>query len=160
MSWNPTGETIQTIQEIKAELPKFDTVKTAICIGYTKGFPEILSSEFNIDAEIFDGDMKSTSFKTHLANGNVPHSEVVKHDLIYINGLVARRVLSEVIMWATKTQAKYIFVDKTHDEVVNDRYYRYWYKHRATNQSLCCHLRYRNDENEKQMLTVLKRYDI
>ena len=74
MSWNPTGETIQTIQEIKSELPKFDTVKTAICIGYTKGFPEILSSEFNIDAGIFNGDMKSTSFTTHIENGLVPVS--------------------------------------------------------------------------------------
>jgi hypothetical protein len=160
MSWNPTGETIQTIQEIKSELPKFDTVKTAICIGYTKGFPEILSSEFNIDAGIFNGDMKSTSFTTHIENGLVPKSNVLEHDLIYINGLTSRRVLGEVIMWATRTQAKYIFIDKTHDKIVNDRYYTYWYKHRATNQSLCCHLRYRNDENEKQMLTVLKRYDI
>ena len=160
MSWNPTGETIQTIQEIKEELPKFDTVKKAICIGYTKGFPEILLSEFNIDSEIFNGDMKSIPFKRHLENGEIPAPNDVDYDLIYINGIASRRVLSEVIMWATRTQAKYIFVDKTHDEVVNDRYYRYWYKHRATNQSLCCHLRYRNDENKKQMLTVLKRYDI
>lgn len=160
MSWNPTGETIQTIQEIKTELPKFDTVKKAICIGYTKGFSEILSSEFNIYVETFNGDMKSTPFKTHLENGDVVPSKDVDHDLIYINGLTSRRVLAEVIMWATRTQAKYIFVDKTHDEIVNERYYRYWYRHRETNQSLCCHFRYRNDENEKQMLTVLKRYDI
>jgi len=152
-SWNPEDEkTKQTIQEIQSELPQFDEVSTVFALGSTEGFSDLLDKAFFL----FDEDMRSVSFETRLQNDEVPRASKLTYDAIYINGFKTRRILPSIINWATSTQAKYIFIDKTHNDIVNERYYRYLYKARRSNHTVYCHFRY----NDKQMITVLKRYDI
>lgn len=161
MTWNlKSEETLETIQKMKNELPQIDTVKKALCIGHTDEFVKMLQNEFNIEPEIFAGNLTNITFKTHIENGLVPSQEECDYDLIYIDGLKSRRNLPSIITWASKTEAKYIFVDNTQDEVVKERYYTYWYRARKTKQTLYCHFKYQDEQMQNQMLTILKRFDI
>lgn len=161
MTWNlQSKKTLETIQRMKTELPQIDTVETALCIGHTDEFVKTLQNEFNMKTDIFTEDLVSAKFTTHVENGLISSPEECDYDLIYINGLKCRRNMPSIITWASKTEAKYIFVDKTQDEIVKERYYTYWYRTRKTKQTLFCHFKYENEQMQSQIITILKRFDI
>lgn len=175
MSWSPTGKTNVTIQSIKTEFPQFDTIKKVLCIGYTKGFSELLfddsvSVDVWTDMTLCEDDLSKFNTKDILLSKQsfpqlidaelIPEAGDVQYDLIYFNGLMCRRILPSVLDWCIKADPKYVFIDKTNDEVVNERYYRYYYKRRRNPLNIFCHLRYVNNEAKDEMITTLKRYDL
>lgn len=179
MTWKLCDETTTGVNQLKENLNEIEKTERILLIGFTKNFIDAIEPIFDTRPHItlvadvskhsdstqklihekcdvvYECDINSNKITPILAK-LVPH----EFDIVYVEGEMTRKVGPKVFKNVSELQPKNLFWDKTHIDIINIRVGISLQEIKQTTLNTYCHIRYRDINNKKCMLSVLRRFDL